>query len=82
MIFRHIFDISKAYQQKDNIFLHKNQSHLNKYQYISGFKNFFTLVAVTPDQDLEGCHRCHRVNKGAGAAENLMVSRHFILDKV
>ena len=55
MIFWHIFDISKAYHQKDNNFLHKNQPHLNKYPYIPGFKNFFTLVAVTPDQDLEGC---------------------------
>ena len=55
MIFRHIFDISKAYHQEDNNFLHKNQPHLYKYQYIPGFNNFFTLVAVTPDQDLEGC---------------------------
>ena len=55
MIFLHIFDISKAYHQKDNYFLHKNQPHLNRYQYIPGFKNFFTLMAVAPDQDLEGC---------------------------
>ena len=56
MIFRHIFDIFKVYHQKDNNFLHKNELSLKNYQWFSGFKNFFTLVAVTPDQDLEGCH--------------------------
>ena len=62
MIFLHIFDISKAYHQKDNYFLHKNQPLLNKYQYIPGFKNFFTLEAVTPDQDLEGCHKYSNIS--------------------
>ena len=62
MIFRHILHISKAYHQKDNSFLRKNQPHLIKYQYIPGFKNFFTLEAVTPDQDLEGCHKYSNIS--------------------
>ena len=64
MIFWHILDISKTNHQKDNNFLNKNRHHFNKYQYIPSFNKFFTLVAVTPDQDLKGCRmeKSKRVN--------------------